>query len=62
MEKTMNSFMNNYLDNVRATANNTYIARKGLFSDDQAIEDAAPGSVIYSEMDIGTTGLQTMDK
>ncbi len=62
MEKTMNSFMNNYLDNVRATANKTYIARKGLFSDDQAIEDAAPGSVIYSEMDIGTTGLQAMDK
>lgn len=34
--------MNNYLDNVKATATKTYIVRKGLFSDEDALENLEP--------------------
>lgn len=62
MEKTLNSYMNNYLDNVKATATKTYIVRKGLFSDEDALENLEPWGVLFSEQDIGTTGVQAMDK
>jgi hypothetical protein len=49
MEKTMNSYMNNYLDGVKAVANPTFIAKKGIFTDEDQLEDLPPGSVLWSE-------------
>lgn len=43
MEKTMNSYMNNYLDSVKSVANPTFVARKGLFTDEEVLEELPPG-------------------
>lgn len=39
MEKTMNSFMNNYLDGVRVVADPSFVVRKGLFVDEESLEN-----------------------
>ena len=62
MEKTMNSFMNNYLDGVKSIANPTFIAKKGLFTDEDQLEDLPPGSVLWSEGEVGNNAIQRMDK
>lgn len=49
MEKTMNSFMNNYLDGVKVVSTPSYVVRKGLFVDEESLENQSPGSLIYSE-------------
>lgn len=62
MEKTINSFMNNYLDSVRSVASPTFIAVKGSFTDQNAIENAGPGSVLYADDSVGAWALRRLDK
>ena len=62
MEKTMNSFMNNYLDGVKVISTPSYVVRKGLFVDEESLENQSPGSLIYSEGDIGDNAIRRLDK
>ena len=62
MEKTMNSFMNNYLDGVKVVSTPSYVVRKGLFVDEESLENQSPGSLIYSEWEIGDNAIRRLDK
>lgn len=58
----MNSFMNNYLDSVKVVASPSYVVRKGLFLDEEELENQAPGTILYSESEIGDQAIRRLDK